>query len=72
MKRFYILGTSDNKHNVMNYEFDDIRSDYQTFDKELVEQGYSFDYEDESGFYYVFNREHNIYAHVVKLNVPFI
>lgn len=72
MIRFYILGKNDNKHSIMDYDFKDIRGDYQTFEKELIEQGYSLDFEDESGFHYVFNREYSIYAHIVRLDVPFI
>ncbi|WP_461199224.1 hypothetical protein [Enterococcus sp. N249-2] len=72
MENFYILGTTDNKYNVMEFNFDDVRRDYLSFGVELIDDGYLFDYQDEGGFHYVENscKDAHIHAWIVKLRVP--
>lgn len=74
MKNFYILGTTDNKYNVMDFNFDDVREDSGSFEAELIGDGYLFDYEDEGGFHYVDKgyKDSHTYAWIVKLHVPVI
>ncbi|MGX7211296.1 hypothetical protein [Enterococcus innesii] len=72
MKNFYILGTTDNKYNVMDFNFDNVREDSGSFEAELIGDGYLFDYEDEGGFHYVDKsyKDSHTYAWIVKLRVP--
>lgn len=72
MEYLYILGTTDNKYNVMDFNFDDVRKDCREFEAELMGEGYLFDYEDEGGFHYVDRscEDSHTHAWIVKLCVP--
>lgn len=51
MRTFFVLGMigEDGKS---HFDLDDIRKSYDDWDKQTIEKGFKFDFEDEGGFHY--------------------